>query len=211
MDYLEGQTIDQFVATNPPQAERNEFARLIVLAWYRMLYAGRLFYADIHPGNFLLLADGRLGLIDFGFVLELDDSMWEQFRKIDRPQTTGRRDERIIAMKEHNLISDDPADAERLLLIEQLCDWFWKCRYGGGEFDFGDEAEFRRGVDLMVQIGRKRYTRGRPYQLAISRQTFGVRSILYRLKAKIDVAPLAEADIALTGWDRSDYADRTSP
>ena len=42
----------------------------------------------------------------------------------------------------------------------------------------------------------------------IARQTFGIRSILYRLKAKIDVTPLAEADIHLTGWDRSEYAFR---
>ena len=90
----------QFVATNPSQEERNEFARKILRAWYRMLYAGRLFYADIHPGNFLFLDDGRLGLIDFGFMMELDDTLWERFRKIDRPQTTGRRDERIAAMKE---------------------------------------------------------------------------------------------------------------
>lgn len=207
MDYLEGMTIDEFVATNPSQELRNEFARKILRAWYRMLYAGRLFYADIHPGNFLLLNDGRLGLIDFGFMLELDDAMWEQFRKIDRPQTTGRRDERITAMKEWNLISDDPAETERLRLTEELCDWFWKCRYVGGEFDFGDEPDFRRGVDLMVQLGRKRYSRGRPYQPVIARQTLGIRSILYRLKAKIDVKPLAEEDIRLTGWDRSDYAN----
>jgi len=208
MDYLEGMTLDEFVATNPSQELRNEFARKILRAWYRMQYAGRLFYADIHPGNFLFLDDGRLGLIDFGFMLELDDSMWDQFRKIDRPMTTGRRDDRIAAMKEHNLISDDPADEEQLQLIEQLCDWFWKCRYGRGEFDFGDEADFRRGVDLVVQLGRKRYTRGRPYQPAIARASLGIRSILYRLKAKIDVTPLAEEDIRLTGWDRSDYAGR---
>jgi predicted unusual protein kinase regulating ubiquinone biosynthesis (AarF/ABC1/UbiB family) len=206
MDYLSGQTLDQFLARSPSQEERNHFARLILRAWYRMLYAGRLFYADIHPGNFLLLDDGRLGLIDFGFMLALDEGMWEQFRMIDRAQTTGRREDRVAAMKDHNLIGDGPAEEDRLRLIEQLCDWFWKCRYGHGEFDFGDEAEFRRGIDLMVQIARKRYSRGRPYQLVISKQTFGVRALLYRLKAKIDVTPLAEADIAMTGWDRSDYA-----
>jgi aarF domain-containing kinase len=209
MDYLEGKTIDEFVATNPSQSQRNDVARKILLAWYRMLYASRLFYADIHPGNFMILDDGRLGLIDFGFMLELDDAQWDQFRKIDRPQTTGRRDDRITAMKEWHGVGDDPAYNEGLRLTEQLCDWFWKCRYGGGEFDFGDEADFKRGVDLMVQIGRKRFTRGCSCQPVIARQTFGIRSILYRLKAKVDVTPLAEADIHLTGWDRSEYAEGT--
>jgi aarF domain-containing kinase len=206
MDYLPGQTLDQFVARDPSQEQRNHFARFILRAWYRMLYAGRLFYADIHPGNFLLLDDGRLGLIDFGFMLELDEEMWDRFREIDRPQTTGRRDERMHAMKRWNSIGEGPAEEERLRLTEQLCDWFWRCRYYGGEFDFGDEADFRRGVAIMVQMGRKRHTRGERYQLVIAKQTFGIRSILYRLKAKLDVKPLAEADIAMTGWDRSEYA-----
>jgi len=206
MDYLPGRTLDEFVASNPSQEERNECARKMIRAWYRILYAGRLFYADIHPGNFLLLDDGRLGLIDFGLMLELDDEIWDHFRRIERAQATGLRDDRIAAMKYWHQIGDDPAHQDQLRLIDQMCDWLWKCRYAGGPFDFGDEADFRRGVDLMVQIGRKRYARGRPCQPVISRQTLGIRSILYRLKAKIDVKPLAETDIALTGWDRSDYA-----
>jgi aarF domain-containing kinase len=206
MDYLAGQTIDQFLARSPSQQVRNHLARQLCRAWYRLLYAGRLFYADIHPGNFLVLDDGRLGLIDFGFMLELDDATWEHFRLSDRPQTTGRRDERIAAMKRWHGLSDDPADLETVQLYEQLCDWFWKCRYGRGEFDFGDEAEFKRGVDLIVQSARKRCVRGRPCQLVISRQTIGIQALLYRLKAKIDVTPLAEEDIAMTGWDRSDYS-----
>ena len=206
MDYLHGRTLDEFVAANPPQEERNEFGRMILRAWYRMLYGGRLFYADIHPGNFLFLDDGRLGLIDFGLVLELDEELWQHFRTIDRPMTTGNREDRIAAMKEWHLIDDEQRYAEGLRLSEQLCDWFWRCRYCGGEFDFGDEADFRRGVNLMIEIGRKRFTRGRSCQPMIARQTFGIRSILYRLKAKIDVKPIAEEDIALTGWDRSEYA-----
>jgi aarF domain-containing kinase len=207
MDFLPGQTIDEFLARNPSQEERNRVARLILRAWYRMLYAGRMFYADLHPGNFLVLDDGRLGLIDFGLILELDDTLWEHFREIDRPMTTGRTDDRTRAMMHWQGITDQPEDRDFLRLTSDLCDWFWRCRYCGGEFDFSDEAEFRRGVNLMVEIGRKRYSRGRPCQPTIARQTFGTRALLYRLKAKIDVKPLAEADIGLTGWDRSDYAN----
>jgi hypothetical protein len=31
-------------------------------------------------------------------------------------------------------------------------------------------------------------------------------SMLYRLKAKIDMREIAEQEIKATGWDRSDYA-----
>jgi hypothetical protein len=63
----------------------------------------------------------------------------------------------------------------------------------------------------MMELARKRYSVGRACQPVIARNTFGIRSLLYRLKAKIDVKPLAEADVALTGWDRSDYAGGVSP
>jgi len=35
---------------------------------------------------------------------------------------------------------------------------------------------------------------------------FGVRSMLYRLKAKIDSRIIAEDEVKAAGWDRSDYS-----
>lgn len=206
MDYLAGETIDQFVARNPSQEQRNHVARLILRAWYRMLYAGRLFYSDVHPGNFLVLDDGRVGLLDFGFMLDIDDDLWEHFRDTDRPMTTGRRDDIEATMRRWHGLTDQANDQDFVRLSADLCDWFWKCRYCGGEFDFGVEAELRRGIHIMLELARKRYSVGRACQPVIARNTFGIRALLYRLKARIDVKPLAEADIALTGWDRSDYA-----
>ena len=206
MQWLEGLHLDQFLATNPSQRLCDEFARKALRAWYRMLYAGRLLYADCHPGTCLFMPDGRLGVVDFGFMLELDDTLWELFRKMDRPLTTGRRDERVAAIKEWAWIGDAPADQDRLRLTEAFADWSWRCRYREGAFDFGDEADFRRGVDLFVQMVRKRYSRSRPCTPTLARQCFGLRAVLYRLRAKVEVAPIAEQEVRATGWDRSDYA-----
>jgi predicted unusual protein kinase regulating ubiquinone biosynthesis (AarF/ABC1/UbiB family) len=206
MERLPGLHLEEFLATNPPQEVCNEFARKITRFLYRMLYAGRTLYIDLHPGNFLFMEDGRLGVIDFGFVLELDDTLWELFRKMDRALTTGERDERLAAVKEWNWITDDPSDQDRLRLADEFADCLWRSRYCGGDFDFGDEADFRRAVDLFMQMGRKRYTLSRPCTPSISRHNFGWRSMFYRLKAKIDIAPIAEEEVRAAGWDRSDYA-----
>jgi predicted unusual protein kinase regulating ubiquinone biosynthesis (AarF/ABC1/UbiB family) len=206
MERLGGLHLEEFLATNPSQEVRNEFARKIVRAWYRMLFSGRLLYVDFHPGNFLFMDDGRLGVIDFGLMLELDDTLWELFRKMDRPLTTGRRDERLAVMKEWSWIGDDPVEQDRLRLHDEFADWNWRARYCGSEFDFGDESDFRRGVDLFTEMVRKRYSRSRTCTPTISRQTFGWRSMLYQLKAKFDIAALAEEEVRATGWDRSDYA-----
>jgi predicted unusual protein kinase regulating ubiquinone biosynthesis (AarF/ABC1/UbiB family) len=207
MELLRGKTLSQFVSENPPQSMRDEFARKLCRAWYRMYFAGRLIYADVHPGNFLLLDDGRLGLIDFGFMTKLDDpALWYLCRKIDRAQTTGWREDRIAALKEWHYISDSAEDEDRLRLADAMADWTWRPRYYGGEFDFGDEAEFRRGIDLMFEHMRRRYTRAQSCMASVSRANSGFRAVLYQLRAKIDIAPIAEEEVRATGWDRSDYA-----
>ncbi len=205
MEYLGGVHLDEFLASDPPQELRNEFARKMLRAWYRMLFAGRMLYVDFHPGNFIFMEDGRLGVIDFGCMVELDDTLWELFRKMDRPLTTGRRDDRIAALKEWSWIGDDPADADRVRLTEQFADWSWHARYSG-EFDFADTEDFRRGIDIFVEMVRKRYSRARPCTPMMARQQLAWRAMLYRLGARIDVAPIAEEEVRATGWDRSDYA-----
>jgi predicted unusual protein kinase regulating ubiquinone biosynthesis (AarF/ABC1/UbiB family) len=162
-------------------------------------------YVDFHPGNLLFLEDGRLGLLDFGFMLELDDELWGLFQRMDRALTTGSRDDRIAALKEWSWITDDSIDADFLRLAEEFADCCWRPRYCGGEFDFGDEADFRRSLDLFIQMAAKRYGRMRPCTPAVNRQQFGWRSIFYRLRAKIDVRSVCEEEVKATGWDRSSY------
>jgi predicted unusual protein kinase regulating ubiquinone biosynthesis (AarF/ABC1/UbiB family) len=206
MDFLDGVHLDAFMARNPSQEERNAFACKIVRAWYRMLFAGRLSYADLHPGNFLFMDDGRLGVIDFGFTIPYTDQDWGVMQKIDRAMTTGNREDRLAAVKEWSLITDDAAYADQLRLYEEFSDWCWLARYRGEAFDYGDEADFRRGIDLFIEGVRKRYTRSRPSTPAVARLNFGVRSLLYRLKAKFDVRSIAEEEVKAAGWDRSAYA-----
>jgi ubiquinone biosynthesis protein len=57
---------------------RTELAHVVLDTAFRQLFEDGLFHADPHPGNFLLLADGDIGLIDFGLVGRLTRQMREQ-------------------------------------------------------------------------------------------------------------------------------------
>ena len=65
-------------------AERNRAGVMII----RFLFSGparvRLLHADPHPGNFRLLADGRLGVLDFGAVDRLPDGFPPIFGRVLR-------------------------------------------------------------------------------------------------------------------------------
>jgi hypothetical protein len=104
------------------------------------------------------------------------------------------------------MIGDGPVDADRERLTDEFTEWSWRARAGRREFDFGDEADVRRGIELFVELVRRRYSRGHPSTPMMGRHTFAMRAVLYRLGAVIDVAPIAEEEVRATGWDRSDYA-----
>ena len=206
MERVEGVHLEEYLRRNPTQDERNAAAEKMIHAWYRMMYAGRLLYIDFHPGNLMFLDDGRMGLLDFGMMLPLTDDLWEEFRIMDRAITTGRREDRVLAQKRWCDITDAAVDADRLRLTEEYADWCWRARYCGHTFDFGDEQDMRRGIHLFAQMFSRRYARAKPCTPVIARSQFGWRSILYRLKAQINIRPIAEAEVPAAGWDRSDYA-----
>jgi aarF domain-containing kinase len=207
-DRLTGRHLTEFLAGDPSQEERNAVARKIVRAWYRLMYAGRMLYVDFHPGNFLVMDDGRLGMLDFGYMVELDDAEWDWYRRIDRPLTTGLKEDRLPVLQEWSDIRDD--ETERLRLSDEYAQWSWMARYRGGEYDFADEAEFRHGINLFTEMVRKRYSRARPNTPTIARGQFAWRAVLFQLRAKFDIRAIAEEEVLATGWDRSDYTETAS-
>lgn len=204
MERLPGLHLGAFLATQPNQSLCNEFGRKLLRGLFRMFYRGRMIYADFHPGNLLFMDDGRLGWLDFGFMVPLDGELWEVMRKMDRALTTGDPADRRQALIDWSCITDEPAAPMELL--EAFADWCWGFRYCRGEFDFGDAERFRRGVELFIKLAKTRFMRSRPCTAAINRQQFGLFSLLYQLRAKFDARPIAEEEIAATGWDRSAYA-----
>jgi ubiquinone biosynthesis protein len=55
--------------------DRHALARALLEFMLRQILVDGVFHADPHPGNILVLGDGRLGLLDFGSVGRLDPSL----------------------------------------------------------------------------------------------------------------------------------------
>ena len=73
MEWLDGTSVREVDWGDGPHRRPREARRLAALRTFleQMLQDG-VFHADPHPGNVMLLADGRLALIDFGAVGRLD-------------------------------------------------------------------------------------------------------------------------------------------
>jgi ubiquinone biosynthesis protein len=72
MEQLEGVSIGQTKRLERLPVDRKKLADVLLRAVLRPMLNGDRFHADPHPGNVWVLADGRLGLLDFGATGRLD-------------------------------------------------------------------------------------------------------------------------------------------
>jgi ubiquinone biosynthesis protein len=72
MERLDGEALSH---ATPAEGDRERLASELLDCVLRQIVIDGIFHADPHPGNVLLLADGRLGLIDFGSVGRLDSGL----------------------------------------------------------------------------------------------------------------------------------------
>ena len=73
-EWLEGVPLSSIIASGPPAVRDAAAQRYLEFLLAGPQRAG-LLHADPHPGNFRLLPDGRLGIIDFGAVNRLPDGL----------------------------------------------------------------------------------------------------------------------------------------
>ena len=78
MEQLEGKPLlDAFETMS--QEERNRVGEILVLTWSGSFHLHQFVHGDTHPGNFMYLNDGRIGLLDFGCVRRFDSVMTDGF------------------------------------------------------------------------------------------------------------------------------------
>ena len=60
-----------------PQEERSRVAEIVFRFYYGSIYHLQHFSADPHPGNYLLMEDGKVAFLDYGMTKQLDKEQIE--------------------------------------------------------------------------------------------------------------------------------------
>jgi predicted unusual protein kinase regulating ubiquinone biosynthesis (AarF/ABC1/UbiB family) len=113
-EFVEGREFEQVKQLD--QDERDIFGEIVFRFCFGSIYHLQHFNADTHPGNYVLMDDGRVAFLDFGMTkrVETDQIQLEQ-RAID---AASRDDPEALREALHDLgFISDPGnvDAERLL------------------------------------------------------------------------------------------------
>jgi ubiquinone biosynthesis protein len=81
MQYLDGRPV-LAAAPGLPAESRAALARDLLGSLLRQVMLDGIFHADPHPGNILLLGDGRLGLLDWGSVGRIDAGLRDALQRL---------------------------------------------------------------------------------------------------------------------------------
>src|SRR4051794_35872577 len=74
-EWVDGKGFEEVRAL--PQEERDRFGEIVFRFCFGSIYHLQHFNADAHPGNYLLLDDGRVAFLDYGMTKQLDKEQIE--------------------------------------------------------------------------------------------------------------------------------------
>jgi predicted unusual protein kinase regulating ubiquinone biosynthesis (AarF/ABC1/UbiB family) len=110
------------------QAERDRIGEIVFRFFLGCLYRHHQFSGDPHPGNFMLLGDGRVAFLDFGLFKRIDDAAVELELAAQRAVV----EEDAPAL--HELLADsgflpepEKVDPENLLAFVRDAIWWYTC------------------------------------------------------------------------------------
>ena len=194
MDWLSGLHLDDFLRTNPSQEVRNKIGQAMWDFYDLQVHGLKAVHADPHPGNFILQADGTLGVIDFGCVKEIPEDFYLNYFALLMPELM--QDQAIIKriMLQQEIINKSDSEATQAKITDAFVRMtgLLSTPFKEASFDFGNNAyideiyALGEEVSKMDEIKKSKEGRGSQHALYINRTYFGLYSILNVLGAKVN-------------------------
>lgn len=188
MTYLEGVHLDKYLKDNPSQEQKNHYGQLLWDFFHQQIERGKPIHADTHPGNFLFMPDGKLGIIDFGCVKSFPDDFFKDYMRL-LPVHLERNDQKLIDLYEELDIIKDPE-----LSTELERDFFEFCKsyamlfakpYMNSTFDFS-RPEYRRQLKEHAKtFPDMREPRGSKHFIYSTKVHLGLFNLLMDLGAEV--------------------------
>jgi predicted unusual protein kinase regulating ubiquinone biosynthesis (AarF/ABC1/UbiB family) len=97
-EWVSGRKLSEIIAAGS-QEERDRAGALLAEFHYSAPRRAQLLHADPHPGNFQLLADGRLLVLDFGAVARLPEGLPRPLSVMTRLAMENRPDDLVALMR----------------------------------------------------------------------------------------------------------------
>jgi predicted unusual protein kinase regulating ubiquinone biosynthesis (AarF/ABC1/UbiB family) len=191
-EWLTGTPLAQ-VIRDGSRTDRNRAGHVLSLFHFSAPARSGLLHADPHPGNFLLMDDGRMGVLDFGACARLPDGIPRPLGVMTRLAIQGKSADLLNLLRNEHFIRPGTS-LEASHALDYLAPFTDSLR--------DERFHFTRRW-LQKQAGRVGDTRGQdfrtgrslnlpPQYLLIHRVTAGATGILCQLDAEVALRAIVE-------------------
>ncbi|MFT7155901.1 MAG: putative unusual protein kinase regulating ubiquinone biosynthesis (AarF/ABC1/UbiB family) [Parvicella sp.] len=193
MDWIQGQHMKEFLATNPSQELRNLIGQRLWNLYDFQVNTLRAIHADPHPGNFIIQEDGTVGLIDFGCIKEIPEEFYLKYFQLLNSKIVND-DERLRSLffDLEFLFHDEPKSSQDLFFDVFKNSMSLLIRpFINETFDFSNQDYFTELFQMGEELKKRKdirqngMARGSIHILYINRTYFGLFSLLNELGATI--------------------------
>ena len=192
MTWLNGLSLADWVKTNPSQKERNHIGQALWNFYQYQIHELKFVHADPHPGNFIITAEGTLGVIDFGCIKALPMDFYKSYIKLLEYSREMESIEFKETLIELGLYDPKASLKERELILSTFPDMFELVGRPlmSDTFDFGDDGYFKEIYTKGEALSKNSDMRGLSSQgskhfIYFNRTYFGLYQLLNQLKANI--------------------------
>lgn len=197
-ELLNGRMLTEVCTQNDQHTpdERFRIANQLIQAIYGPFLQEGTIHGDCHPGNFIIMTDGRLGMLDFGCTRTFSPSFWKAYRRTVRATLDGELEKILELTRQagfHIQLEDDAARS----LLHELSNIV--SRPMMAPYDFGT-CRIRENVTALVRRRPQDFLRVRPPSEGIFffRSIVGLTDILRMLKSHGDFRPTFSALLTST-------------
>jgi len=192
---IRGPMLLEAIESDPGTEERYRIGRLLTFAIWGPFFAARRIHADPHPGNFVVMQDGRLGVLDFGATKLLSEKFAATYRSLLAANANGRPRPEVgpaLGRAGFSFLAEDIEDAYEF--CDKIADIVERPIFIDEPYDFG--------ADPMVQDVRRLFQSNPRMALAIRppveavlfyRSAAGLAQDLRLLKARGRFRPILRA------------------
>jgi len=183
-EYVEGSAFEDIKQLD--QEERSRFGEIVFRFYLGSIYQLQHFNADAHPGNYILLDDGRVAFLDFGMTKRLDIEQIQLEIEVVKARMSGDPEQLREKLHELGFVKNpERIDAERLMQhVDAVGGWYWE------DADTEITSEYVMGVITAVSDPRSDFYRLMrrenvpANQLMGRRMEIGVLAVLGQLRAR---------------------------
>jgi predicted unusual protein kinase regulating ubiquinone biosynthesis (AarF/ABC1/UbiB family) len=195
MSFISGEPLPDFIAnTKPSQEMRNRIGVQLVELFHLQIHRLRALHADPHPGNYLIAADGTIGLVDFGCVKRFSANFIEIMRAFEH-RVWLQGEEHCDRMAR---LIWGPAILKKARLARELLKraiHFYEMLFpgltgGGRVVDFGDPKILNAMFRIFNDNVRNKTVN--PEFAFYARAEMGLYNLLHLLRAKVDTSAILE-------------------